>query len=102
MAAAEGGDARVAGGGVELPEVRCLAELPGERMLASARADKEYLHTRTLPSALDGLESGFNRAVTREKSGETTSAARRHARARRPCRRGRSRPPGLARRTRRT
>jgi hypothetical protein len=61
MAAAERGDARVAWRGVELREIRRLAELPRERVLASARADKEYLHTRTLPSALGGFESASNR-----------------------------------------
>ena len=62
MAAAEGGDARVAGGGVELLEVWCLGELPGERVLASARPDQEHLHTRTLATTLGGLESGYDRA----------------------------------------
>jgi len=56
VAAAERGDAWIAGGGVELREARRLAELPGERVLASARADQEHLHTRTLASGLDGFE----------------------------------------------
>ena len=65
MAAAERGDARVAGGGVELVEIRRLAELPRERVLASPRADQEHLHTRTLARGLDELPDRRTRcAVT--------------------------------------
>jgi hypothetical protein len=41
---AEAGDPGVAGRGVQRREPRRLGELPGERMLASARADQEHLH----------------------------------------------------------
>jgi hypothetical protein len=53
MAAAERGDARVPGGGVELFEIRRLPELPRERVLAPTGADQEYLHTRTLARGVD-------------------------------------------------
>jgi hypothetical protein len=54
---AEGGDAGVARGGVKFVEARRLAQLPRERMLASARANEEHLHTWTVASAPDGFES---------------------------------------------
>jgi hypothetical protein len=46
---------------VELFEPRRLTQLPGKRMLASARADEEHLHTRTLASVNDGFESVLER-----------------------------------------
>jgi hypothetical protein len=58
VALAEGGDAGVARGGVQLVEARRLAQLPRERMLASARANEEHFHTWTVASAPDGFESG--------------------------------------------
>ena len=61
MAAAERGDAGVAGGGMELVEIRRLAEFPGERVLAPARADQKHLHTRTLASGVDEFETAANR-----------------------------------------
>ena len=57
VALAEGGDAGVARGGVQLVEARRLAQLPRERMLASARANEEHFHTWTVASAPDGFES---------------------------------------------
>ena len=44
VAAAERRDARVARRGVQLVEPRALRELPGERVLAPARADDEDVH----------------------------------------------------------
>jgi hypothetical protein len=41
---------------VQLLELRCLVQLPRERMLASPRTDQEHLHRWTLASALDGFE----------------------------------------------
>ena len=58
VALAEGGDAGVARGGVQLVEARRLAQLPRERVLASARTDQEHFHTWTVASAPDGFESG--------------------------------------------
>jgi hypothetical protein len=46
---------------MELVELRRPGELPGERMLASARPDQEHFHTRTLASAVDGFESVTDR-----------------------------------------
>jgi hypothetical protein len=42
---------------VEFLEPRRLAQLPGKRVLASARADEEHLHTWTVTSGADGFES---------------------------------------------
>jgi hypothetical protein len=58
VARAEAGDAGVARGGVQLVEARRLAQLPRERVLASARANEEHFHTWTVASAPDGFESG--------------------------------------------
>ena len=58
VALAEGGDPGVARGGVQFVEAWRLAQLPGERVLASARADQEHFHTWTVASAHDGFESG--------------------------------------------
>jgi hypothetical protein len=58
VALAEAGDAGVARRGVQLVEARRLAQLPRERMLASARANEEHFHTWTVASAPDGFESG--------------------------------------------
>jgi hypothetical protein len=66
MASAESGDPRVPGCGVQLVERRRLAELPGERMLASARAHQQHLH-RGEPTATIG---GFERRP-RRRSGAT-------------------------------
>src|SRR5919197_317424 len=44
VAVAERGDARVAGSGVELVELRRLRQLPRERVLATARAEQQHLH----------------------------------------------------------
>jgi hypothetical protein len=66
MATAERCDARIARGGMELVELRRPGELPGERMLASARPDQEHLHTRTLASAVDGFESATDREGKRQ------------------------------------
>ena len=44
VAGAEAGDARVAGGGVQVAEPRALGDLPRERVLAPARADDEDVH----------------------------------------------------------
>ena len=44
MAVAEPGDSGVARRGVQRRQPRRLGELPGERMLASTRADQEHLH----------------------------------------------------------
>jgi hypothetical protein len=57
VALAEAGDAGVARSGVQLVEARRLAQLPRERMLASARANEEHFHTWTVASAPDGFES---------------------------------------------
>jgi hypothetical protein len=46
VAAAELGDSRIPGRCVQFVEVGGLAELPGERMLTSARPDQEYSHGR--------------------------------------------------------
>ena len=46
MTRAELRDSRIAGRGVELVEVRALAQLPGERVFASARPDDEDPHRR--------------------------------------------------------
>jgi hypothetical protein len=43
---------------VQLVEARRLAQLPRERVLASARTDQEHFHTWTVASAPDGFESG--------------------------------------------
>jgi hypothetical protein len=56
VALAEAGDAGVARSGVQLVEARSLAQFPRERVLASARADQEHFHTRTVASAPDGFE----------------------------------------------
>ena len=53
VAAAERGDAGIARSCVQLLEIRGLAQLPGERMLASAGADQEHLHALTVASRLD-------------------------------------------------
>ena len=44
VALPEGGDAGVAGRGVQLVELRARGELPGERVLAAARPDDQHLH----------------------------------------------------------
>jgi hypothetical protein len=44
VATAERGDAGVPGRCVELVERLVLGELPGERVLATARTDDQYLH----------------------------------------------------------
>src|SRR5207302_1414045 len=55
MAATERRNARIARRSVELVERRRKAQLPGKRMLASARADEKHLHTRTLASVVAGF-----------------------------------------------
>ena len=57
MTLGDRGDPRVPGCGVQLRQRRRLRELPGERMLATARADDEYPHRSSLVSAL-GASAG--------------------------------------------
>src|SRR5204862_7231990 len=45
MAVPERRDARIPGSRVQLVEAACLAELPGECVLASAGTDQQHLHT---------------------------------------------------------
>src|SRR5687768_1838563 len=45
MAAADPADARIPGRGVQLLDLRARGELPGERMLASARSDHQHSHS---------------------------------------------------------
>ena len=55
VAAADGRDTGIAGRRVQLVETRRLGQLPRERVLASAGADQQHFHTRTLTRSLGGV-----------------------------------------------
>src|SRR3954454_6093991 len=56
MAPAERGDSRVSGRSVKLRQGRALGDLPGKRMLASARAHHENVHVRESRSLAGGFK----------------------------------------------
>jgi hypothetical protein len=57
MALPEPRDARVARRRVQLFELRVLAQLPRECVLATSRAHEENFHTRTLARRRDGFDA---------------------------------------------
>ena len=87
MAFGERGDSRIAGRSVELGQERRLRELPGERMLATPRADDQDPHRASLRSAPPSHVSRPRRApamtasTPRTTFPETLSAANAMSRA---------------------
>jgi hypothetical protein len=80
MAGADGGDAGIARGGMELGECRASSEPPGERVLAGARADDQDSHAPSLVSPPDRLGSGGLRlGRTRHDNGVQEPGLDKHA-----------------------
>ena len=69
MAAAERGDAGVAGGGVQLRQAGALRESPRERVLTRTRADDEHLHRPSLLRGFDGRRPTGNTAGAMQEPG---------------------------------